>query len=211
MPPPSLSKPHTLTVPDAVARPKLPAYQDREDITNYLTHSERVAELLQLNQSTHAVRLGCLLIGKAAELYVSLSPEITSNYATLKLSGFKRYCLDFHIAKIRDGENYMQFAIHLTHLFQRWLNASKVQENFNFLKTLYYWTSSWPSWILTSALLLKSTNPHLLTAQSSLWMFGQWHSTLVDLPPSPLHNLLSLHHKLHHQLILIHTNYFLHC
>ena len=92
-------------------------YQDGEDITTYLTRFERVAELLQLDVGTYAVRLGCLLTEKAAELYVSLSPEITRDYQELKrslLAGFQktsdRYRLDFRNAKIRDGENYTVFS-----------------------------------------------------------------------------------------------------
>ena len=134
-------KPDTLSIPEAAARPKLPAYQDGEDIATYLTRFERVAELLQLNKDTYAVRLGCLLTGKAAELYVSLSPEITSDYNRLKtslLAGFKKtsdgYRLDFRSAKIRDGENYTQFSVHLTRLFQSWLEASKIEETFVSLK-----------------------------------------------------------------------------
>ena len=134
-------KPDPLTIPEAAARPKLPAYQDGEDIATYLTRFERVAELLQLDKGTYAVRLGCLLTGKAAELYISLSPEITSDYNELKkslLTGFKKtsdgYRLDFRSAKIRDGENYTQFSVHLTRLFQSWLEASKIEEDFNALK-----------------------------------------------------------------------------
>ncbi|XP_050701836.1 uncharacterized protein LOC126988072 isoform X2 [Eriocheir sinensis] len=135
------SKPATLTIPEAAARPKLPAYQDGEDIATYLTRFERVAELLQLDQDTYAVRLGCLLTGKAAELYVTLSPEITSDYDALRMSllaGFKKtsdgYRLDFPSAKIRDGENYTEFTVHLTRLFQSWLEASKVPADFDSLK-----------------------------------------------------------------------------
>ena len=116
-------------------------YQDGEDIATYLTRFERVAELLQLDLGMYAVRLGCLLTGKAAELYVSLSPEITSDYDALKkslLAGFKEtsdgYRLDFRSTKIRDGENYAQFAVHLTRLFQSWLETSSVQEDFDSLK-----------------------------------------------------------------------------
>ena len=90
---------------------------------------------------THAVRLGCLLTGNAAELYVSLSPEITRDYQELKrslLAGFQKTSdenrLDFRNAKIRDGENYTQFSVHLTRLFQSWLESSKINEDFKPLK-----------------------------------------------------------------------------
>ena len=110
-------KPDPLSIPEAAARPRLPVYQDGEDIATYLTRFERVAELLQLDVGTYDVRLGCLLTGKAAELYVSLSPEITCDYQELKrslLAGFQKtsdgYRLDFRNAKIREGENYTVFS-----------------------------------------------------------------------------------------------------
>ena len=81
------------------------------------------------------------MTGKAAELYVSLSSEITSDYNKLKtslLAGFKKtsdgYRLDFRSAKIRDGENHTQFSVHLTRLFQSWVGASKIEETFASLR-----------------------------------------------------------------------------
>ncbi|MPC32486.1 hypothetical protein E2C01_025797 [Portunus trituberculatus] len=134
-------KPDAVTIPDVAVRPTLPVYQEGEDIATYLIRFARVAGLLQIEPSTYAVRLGCLLTGKAADLYVSLSPETTEDYDTLKkslLTGFKKtadgYGLDFRIAKIRDGENYSQFPVHLTRLFQSWLEASQVPENLHSLK-----------------------------------------------------------------------------
>ncbi len=62
-------KPDTLTISEADARPKLPAYQDGEAIATYLTRFERVAELLQLDKDTYAVRLGYLLTGKVAQMF----------------------------------------------------------------------------------------------------------------------------------------------
>ncbi|MPC38080.1 hypothetical protein E2C01_031581 [Portunus trituberculatus] len=134
-------KPDAVTIPNVAVHSMLPVYQEGEDIATYLTCFERVAGLLHLESSTYAVRLGCLLTGKAANLYVSLSPETTNDYDALTkslLTGFKmtaeRYCLDFRNTKIRDGENYSQFSVHLTRLFQSWLEASQVQESFHSLK-----------------------------------------------------------------------------
>ncbi|MPC81578.1 hypothetical protein E2C01_076203 [Portunus trituberculatus] len=78
-------KPEAVTIPDVAARPTLPVCQE-EDIATYLTRFERVAKLLQLEPSMYAVRLGCLLTAKTADLYVSLSPETTKDYDALKKS-----------------------------------------------------------------------------------------------------------------------------
>lgn len=56
-------------------------------------------ELARLNSKlfnkvdTYAVRLGSLLTGKAADIYTSLSPEVTSEYGSLKkIALLKRSC-----------------------------------------------------------------------------------------------------------------------
>ncbi|MPC71478.1 hypothetical protein E2C01_065756 [Portunus trituberculatus] len=128
-------KPDAVTILEVAALPTLPVYQEGEDIATYLARLEIVAELLQLEPSMYAVRLGCLLTGKAANLYVSLSPETTKDYEALKMSlltGSKKtsdgYRLDFCNAKIRDGENYSQFSVHLTRLFLSWLRLSKFRK-----------------------------------------------------------------------------------
>ena len=53
----------------SVRGPKLPAYQESEDIAAYLTRFERIARLLKIEDDTLAVRLGSLLTGKTASLY----------------------------------------------------------------------------------------------------------------------------------------------
>ena len=63
-----------------IVRPTLPVFKDDEDISNYLIRFERVADLLNIDKSTYAVRLGSLLTGKAVEVYTSLSPQITADY-----------------------------------------------------------------------------------------------------------------------------------
>ena len=55
---------------EGVVRPTLPVYKDGEDVAGYLTRFERVAALLDLNKASYAVRLGSLLTGKAAEVYI---------------------------------------------------------------------------------------------------------------------------------------------
>ena len=67
--------------------------QDGEDITSYLSRFERVAELLDVDPASYAVRLGSLLTGKAAEMYTSLSADVTKDYKLLKkalLTGFNK-------------------------------------------------------------------------------------------------------------------------
>ena len=126
---------------DAVARPKLPTYTDGEDIASYFVRFERVADLLNISRDTYAVRLGSLLTGKPVEIYTSLSPEITQDYDLLKqalLKGFNKtpdaYRLDFRRAKIRVGENFQQFSIHLGRLFDYWIKSCDVPNQYDSLR-----------------------------------------------------------------------------
>lgn len=73
---------------------------------------------MNVSNDTYAVRLGSLLTGKAADIYASLSPEITSEYQNLKkalLKGFSKtpngYRNDFRQSKIKSGETFQQFAV----------------------------------------------------------------------------------------------------
>ena len=135
------SQPISDPVVDPVSRPKLPLLQDGEDINSYLNRFERVAELLNVRQDSYAVRLGSLLTGKAAELYTSLSADVTKDYDLLRkalLTGFNKtpdgYRAEFRNAKISSGETFQQFSSHLTRLFQAWLEASEIGNTFADLK-----------------------------------------------------------------------------
>lgn len=125
----------------SIRGPELPTYQDGEDIAAYLTRFERIAELLQVQKDTLAVRLGSLLTGKAAELYSSLDTKTICDFSLLKqalLLGFdktpERYRQDFRSNKIRFGENYRQFTTRLKQLFDSWFEASKTPRTFEALR-----------------------------------------------------------------------------
>lgn len=45
-------------------------------MASYLVRSDRVADLLKVDTDSYEVRLGSLLTGKAADIYLSLTPEI---------------------------------------------------------------------------------------------------------------------------------------
>ena len=128
--------------PEGPIKPTLPVLKDGEDIATYLIRFERVASLLNLKRDTYAVRLGSLLTGKAVEIYTSLSPSITSNYDDLKkalLIGFSKtaqgYRQDFRNAKIRCGETYNQFSIHLGRLFDLWIDNIPVNHTYEDLRS----------------------------------------------------------------------------
>lgn len=133
--------PNTSSFVDLASRFKLPVLQEGEDITTYLNWFERVSELLEVDKSRNAILLGSLLTCKAAEMYTSFSVEITKDYDLLKkalLTGFNKTpdgCrAEFRSAKISPGETFQQFSFHLIRLFQAWLEASGVGNDFDILK-----------------------------------------------------------------------------
>ena len=70
----SLSQPRN---PEAAAvrveQPKLPLYRDDDDLQSFFIRFERVYNLLELQDSSLAVRLASALTGKAAEIYTSIT------------------------------------------------------------------------------------------------------------------------------------------
>ena len=113
-------------------RPRIPTYDDKEDFSSFIIRFERVCKLTEVPEDSYAVRLGSSLRGKAAELYSSLSPEITEDYNNLKkamLMGFNKtaesYRLEFRSAK-RTDETYLQFSQTLRRKLEFWLAAAEV-------------------------------------------------------------------------------------
>ena len=105
-------------------------------MASYLVRFERVAGLLNVDKAYYAVRLGSLLTGKAAEIYISLSPEITSDFASLKtalLKGFSRtsssYRSEFRSTKLKYGETFQQLVIQLGNLFDLWVGSCEVTKD----------------------------------------------------------------------------------
>ena len=69
---------------DAAMWPKLPVFLDGNDIVSFIIRFERIAALLKLTTESYAVRMGCLLSGKALKIDAALSPETTDDYNSLK-------------------------------------------------------------------------------------------------------------------------------
>ncbi|XP_076039591.1 uncharacterized protein LOC143024613 isoform X1 [Oratosquilla oratoria] len=187
------TKQPTATPHDSVSRPQLPLLQEGEDIASYLNRFERIAELLKLSSDSYAVRLGTLLTGKAADMYISLSPEITKNYELLKkalLSGFNKtpdgYRVDFRNAKISPGETFLQFSFQLTRLFQAWLDSSEVGNTFNDLKDFMILDQFLSSLHPDLRAFIKERRPSTLT--EAIRLADDWTSAHPNLPRTSIPN-----------------------
>ncbi|KAK3881301.1 hypothetical protein Pcinc_014252 [Petrolisthes cinctipes] len=106
----SAKSPSSASGGECADRPRLPAYNDGEDFSSYLTRFERIAELLKVDKEAYAIRLGSLLSGKVAKIYSSLPSEIITDYDLLKRSLLRNlgktpdgFRLDFRSCKIQPG------------------------------------------------------------------------------------------------------------
>ncbi|KAF7685984.1 Retrovirus-related Pol polyprotein from transposon, partial [Cucumispora dikerogammari] len=127
-----------------VEKPKLPRLLEGEDLPAYFIRFERIASLLNLDRASLAIRLGSSLSGKAADIYSSLSAEITADYDQLKESlflGFNKtpdtFRKEFRSSRPSEGETYQQFVISLGRKLDYWIDASKVEKNFDNLREFF--------------------------------------------------------------------------
>ena len=124
-----------------ILSPKFPPFTDGEDIGAYLIRFERIAELLSLPADKYSPILSSLLTGKALEIYIGLSAEITEDYQSLKaalLKGFRKtpgsFRLEFKNARPKFHETFKQFATTLERLFDYWISAAEVPNTFEGLR-----------------------------------------------------------------------------
>ena len=129
---------------DNCLKPKLPVFQDKDDITSYLIRFERIAGLLRIDRNSYAVRLGTLLTGRALRIFAALSPEITDDYDSLKkalLTGFNKtpdtYREEFRSMRIGPNETYQQFAIQLGRALDFWLESRQVTQDVESVKQFF--------------------------------------------------------------------------
>ena len=119
------------------AAPRLPAYKEGDDITDYLIVFESVAELLHIPRGNWAIHLGPLLSGKAVKIYTTIDSAARGDYDCLKrslLDGFGKtvdsYRRDFKSLRPKNEDTGRQFAVQLGRLFDLWINASKIDHTY---------------------------------------------------------------------------------
>ena len=122
-------------------KPKLPEFRDGDDMNSFLVRFERIATLLEMEESAYVIHLGSSLTGRALEIFASLSDEITGDYKSLKsalLSGFNRnaevYRSEFRSMRISSQETYEQFAIKLGRTLDYWIESKNVEHDYGKLR-----------------------------------------------------------------------------
>ena len=120
----------------------VPPFQEKE-VDKYFAHFEKVADSLNWPKESWVLLLQSVLVGKAQEIYGSLSVEQSSNYAHVKEAILKAYELvpEAYRQKFRnylkyDSKTHVEFAREKENLFNRWCHSKEIGQDFKKLKQM---------------------------------------------------------------------------
>ena len=111
----------------------VPPFQEKE-VDKYFAHFEKVADSLNWSKESWVLLLQSVLVGKAQEIYGSLSVEQSSNYEHVKEAILKAYELvpEAYRQKFRnylkyDSKTHVEFAREKENLFNRWCHSKEAK------------------------------------------------------------------------------------
>ena len=120
----------------------MPPFQEKE-VDKYFAHFEKVADSLNWPKESWVLLLQSFLVGKAQEIYGSLSVEQSSNYEHVKEAILKAYELvpEAYRQKFRnylkfDSKTHVEFAREKENLFNRWCHSKEIGQDFKKLKQM---------------------------------------------------------------------------
>ena len=122
----------------------VPPFQEKE-VDKYFAHFEKVADSLNWPKESWVLLLQSVLVGKAQEIYGSLSVEQSSNYEHVKEAILKAYELvpEAYRQKFRnylkyDSKTHVEFAREKENLFNRWCHSKEIGQDFKKLKQMVF-------------------------------------------------------------------------
>ena len=120
----------------------VPPFQEKE-VDKYFAHFEKVAESFNWPKESWVLLLQSVLVGKAQEIYGSLSVEQSSNYDHVKEAILKAYELvpEVYRQKFRnylkyDSKTHVEFAREKENFFNRWCHSKEIGQDFKKLKQM---------------------------------------------------------------------------
>ena len=120
----------------------VPPFQEKK-VDKYFAHFEKVADSLNWLKESWVLLLQSVLVGKAQEIYGSLSVEQSSNYEHVKEAILKAYELvpEAYRQKFRnylkyDSKTHVEFAMKKENLFNRWCHSKEIGQDFKKLKQM---------------------------------------------------------------------------
>ena len=128
----------------ATRLPKLPPYEEGQNMDSFIIRFERIAKISNVPKSTWGTHISSLLRGTALETYGRLNEEDAQDYDKIKLALLERYNLtaDGFRSKFRDsrpeqGEKFSQFRTRIIGYFEKWLElAGKNSKNVEDVKDI---------------------------------------------------------------------------
>ena len=120
----------------------VPPFQEKE-VDKYFAHFEKVADSLNWPKESWVLLLQSVLVGKAQEIYGSLSVEQSSNYEHVKEAILKAYALvpEAYRQKFRnylkyDSKTHVEFAREKENLLNGWCHSKEIGQGFKKLKQM---------------------------------------------------------------------------
>ena len=120
----------------------VPPFQEQE-VDKYFLHFEKIATSLEWPREMWTLLLQSVLIGKAREVYSSMSVEESSQYQRVKGTILKAYELvpeayrqHFRSSQKKESQTYTEFAREKEVQFDRWCSAKEIAQDFNRLRQL---------------------------------------------------------------------------
>ena len=120
----------------------VPPFQEKE-VDKYFARFEKVADSLNWPKESWVLLLQSVLVGKAQEIYGSLSVEQSSNYEHVKEAILKAYELvpEAYRQKFRnylkyDSKTHVEFAREKENLFNRWCHSKETGQDFKKLQQM---------------------------------------------------------------------------
>ena len=128
---------------DATKKIRLVPKFEEKEVDKYFLHFEKIAESLKWPKESWTLLLQSVFVGKAREIYSSLSIEQCQNYDAVKKAVLKAYELvpeayrqKFRSAKKESNQTHVEFARVQEQMFDRWLSSKNVNEDFKQLRQL---------------------------------------------------------------------------
>ena len=120
----------------------VPKFEEKE-VDKYFLHFEKIAENLKWPKESWTSLLQSVFVGKAREIYSSLSMEQCQSFDAVKKAVLKAYELvpeayqqKFRSAKKESNQTHVEFARVQEQMLDRWLNSKNVNEDFKQLRQL---------------------------------------------------------------------------
>ena len=120
----------------------VPPFQEKE-VAKYFAHFEKVTDSLNWPKESWVLLLQSVLVGKAQEIYGSLSVEPSSNYEHVKEAILKAYelVIEAYRQKFRnylkyDSKTHVEFAREKENLFNSWCHSKEIGQDFKKLKQM---------------------------------------------------------------------------